>query len=414
MNRSIERKETASRAWELNPRSPGRDRGTLLITTLLVLLLMAGLTTAFFVVAFAGSKQSVFYSGRDELRQYAEDGVSMAVMELNYGAGGGDGKIGTELWTTADDVGKDGKAGTGDEGEGDKIPTPGEPHLVSSAVGPISGGIGLLVHTEDSAWAGTKHVVSVAYNARSYVALEAYASHTPISMPSVGASYFPGSTAFQLSGNNYTINGNDTNPDGTPGPNPKNYAVTTPIGTPAGTNQTLLGAQLNPSGSSFTGLNGGAKGQASINEIADPQFESLFASYQNAQGVVNILGGDYTKSGLTIGDYTKKLNQVTYVKGDLLVASGFTGAGILLVDGNLKMSGQSIFVGLVMVRGNTELSGGGNGVHIYGTLMDQNPLPPTTVKLTGNSHVDYSSAGLKWVQGVLGKKVTVRFWNQLK
>jgi hypothetical protein len=414
MNQTIERKQTASRARPWNSRMPGRDRGTLLITTLLVLLLMAGLTTAFFVVAFAGSKQSVFFSGRDELRQYAEDGVSMALLELNYGAGGGDGKIGTELWTTADDVGKDGKAGTGDEGEGDKIPTPGEPHLIPAAVGSTSAGIGLLVRTEDSAWAGTKHLVSVASNARSYVALEAYAALAPIAMPSVGASYFPGNTPFQLSGSNYTINGNDTNPDGTPGPNPKNYAVTTPIGTPAGTNSTLLGAQLNASGNSFAGLNGGAKGQASINEVADPQFESLFASYQGAQGVVSIPGGDYTKSGLTIGDYTKKLSQVTYVKGDLLVASGFTGSGILLVDGNLKMSGQSLFVGLVMVRGNTELSGGGNGVHIYGTLMVQNPLPPTIMKLTGNSHVDYSSAGLKWAQGVLGKKVTVRFWNQLK
>ena len=414
MNRTNERKETASRARALNPRKPGRDRGTLLITTLLVLLLMAGLTTAFFVVAFAESKHSVFYSGRDELRQYAEDGVSMAVMELNYGAGGGDGKIGTELWTTADDVGKDGKAGTGDEGEGDKMPTPGEPHLVPTAVGPTSSGINLLVRTEDTAWAGTKHVVSVAYNARSYVALEAYAATSPIAMPSVGASYFPGSTPFQLSGSNYTINGNDTNPDGTPGPNPQNFAITTPIGSPAGANKALLGTQLNASGSAFAGQNGGSAGKASINEIADPQFESLFASYQIAQGVVNIPGGDYTKSGLTVGDYTKKLNQVTYVKGDLLVASGFTGAGILLVDGNLKMSGQSLFVGLVMVRGNTELSGGGNGVHIYGTLMVQNPKPPTTMKLTGNSHVDYSSAGLQWAKGVKGKKVSVHFWNQLK
>ena len=97
-----------------------------------------------------------------------------------------------------------------------------------------------------------------------------------------------------------------------------------------------------------------------------------------------------------------------------MVASGFIGSGILLVDGNLKMSGQSLFVGLVLVRGNAELSGGGSGVHIYGSLMVQNPMPPTTMKLTGNSHIDYSSAGLKWAKGVLGKKVNVHFWNQLK
>jgi formylmethanofuran dehydrogenase subunit C len=115
-----------------------------------------------------------------------------------------------------------------------------------------------------------------------------------------------------------------------------------------------------------------------------------------------------------LGDYTKNQNQITYVKGDVQFSAGMTGAGVLLVDGNLKMSGQALFAGLIMVRGDCELSGGGNGVHLYGGLMVQNPLPPTEIKLTGNSHVDYSSNGLKWVKGLTGGKMGVKFWNQLK
>src|SRR5262245_53015044 len=126
---------------------------------MMVLLLMGGLTTALFVTAFADTKASVFYSDRSELRQYAEDGLSLALMELNYGTGGGDGKIGTELWTLANDLGKDGKAATKDEGEGDKIPTPGEPNLTAASIGPTSEGIRLLVRTEDTAWTGTKRIV---------------------------------------------------------------------------------------------------------------------------------------------------------------------------------------------------------------------------------------------------------------
>jgi hypothetical protein len=245
------------------------------------------------------------------------------------------------------------------------------------------------------------------------VALEAYGGGGTIALPSIGASYVPGNTVFSLSGTNYTVNGYDTNPDGTPGTEPVNYAVSTPIGTPAGANKTKLGLQLNASGKSFMGLDGGVKGKASIGEVKDPGFETIFNNFKSASGVVEMPPGAYTKNPVALGDYTKNQNQITHIKGDVQF-SDMTGAGIFLVDGNLKISGQAVFAGLIMVRGNAELSGGGNGVHIYGTLMVQNPLLPTQVKYTGNSHVDYSSAALKWVKGQKVGKMGIRYMNQLK
>jgi len=380
---------------------------------MLVLLLMAGLTAALYVVTFSDTKQSVFYSDRGELLQYAQDGVSLALMELNYGTGGADGKIGTELWTTTNDLGKDGKASTKDEGEGDGIPTPGEANLSAVAIGPTASGVRLLVRSADTAWTGTKRIVSVAYNSRSMVAVEAYGGGASAALPGTGAMFVPGNTIYTLSGSNLTIDGRDTNPDGTAGPNPVTYGVTTPIGSPAGANKTALDSQLSSWGKSILGIGGGTKGKASLSEVVDPKFETIFNNYKSVSGVVNMAPGAYTKNQVVIGDYTKNLNQITYIKGDVQF-SDMIGAGVLLVEGNLKISGQAMFAGLVMVRGDCDLTGGGNGVHIYGALMVQNPLTPTQIKMTGNAHVIYSSNGLKWAKGQVGGKMAVRYWNQLK
>src|SRR5262245_6320965 len=97
-------------------------RGNILILGLLLVTLLAGLSTAFLVIVQKNSRQSNYLNTLNELRHITESAVNQSVHELGYHGGGGDGKIGTELWVAANDLGRDGRAGTRDEGEGDGIP----------------------------------------------------------------------------------------------------------------------------------------------------------------------------------------------------------------------------------------------------------------------------------------------------
>jgi hypothetical protein len=84
---------------------------------------------------------------------------------------------------------------------------------------------------------------------------------------------------------------------------------------------------------------------------------------------------------------------VMHALGDLHVSGG-VGQGILLVDGNLDMTGGALFTGVVIVRGT--LSTSGNGAHITGGVMAANiSLDQNTV--LGNSSIQYSSCALNTV-----------------
>jgi len=189
-----------------------------LLLSLLLVTLLAALATAHFATVQKNASQSVQVNDLGDLRRYAESGAHLALHELMYDVGGGDGLIGTELWTGANDLGRDGKPSTNDEGEGDGIPTPGEPNLVSSPIGPANQGVNFLVYIEDSAWPKVKRIVSTAFNSRYYAVLEVYAKEEANTIPSVGAIYVEPDVVLDLKGNSFLINGNDTNPDGTPGP----------------------------------------------------------------------------------------------------------------------------------------------------------------------------------------------------
>ncbi len=84
---------------------------------------------------------------------------------------------------------------------------------------------------------------------------------------------------------------------------------------------------------------------------------------------------------------------IIHVLGDLHVTGGM-GQGILLVDGDLDMTGNVQFMGAIIVRGT--LSTYGNGAHITGAVMAANvDLDQNTV--LGNSSIKYSSCALNAV-----------------
>src|SRR5437867_11739 len=107
-------------------RRKGQDgeQGNILVVSFLLVTLLTALATAHFATVQKSSRQSAFLNDLGDLRRYAETGIHLGLHELTYNVGNGDGNIGTELWTSASDVGRDGYSGTYDEGEGDGIPTP--------------------------------------------------------------------------------------------------------------------------------------------------------------------------------------------------------------------------------------------------------------------------------------------------
>ena len=105
---------------------------------------------------------------------------------------------------------------------------------------------------------------------------------------------------------------------------------------------------------------------------------------------------------------------VIHAKGNLKVTGG-VGQGILLVDGDLEMSGQFWFVGLVIVRGTVRTTGSGAGV--FGVLMAANVVLDADVASTvlGNSYVQYSSCAVAHAlsASAMLKPVKERGWTEV-
>jgi Tfp pilus assembly protein PilX len=67
--------------------------------------------------------------------------------------------------------------------------------------------------------------------------------------------------------------------------------------------------------------------------------------------------------------------RITYHSGALQLKGNNSGAGILVVEGNLSFSGTPSFEGLIIVTGQTfTISGGGNGGVLGGAVVFANPL----------------------------------------
>jgi hypothetical protein len=102
---------------------------------------------------------------------------------------------------------------------------------------------------------------------------------------------------------------------------------------------------------------------------------------------------------------------IIYAPGNLHLSGG-RGQGILLVRGDLQLSGGVEFFGPVIVLG--EVRSTGTGGHVYGGLMARNAsLDPTVI--TGNSVVNYSSCAV--ARALMGASsvspISERSWAQL-
>jgi hypothetical protein len=363
--------------------------------------LLTALATAYSFTVQKNSRQGVFFSDLDDLRRYADTGVHLALHQLSHDLG--DGMIGTEAWTAAGDSGLDGKPGTSDDGEGDGIPTPGEPGLAPAPIGPAARGDGLLVWSADTAWPGVKRIVSTAFHQDLRATVEAYARLTTPAAPDIGPVYIGRGGILDLNGNAFVIDGQDRNPDRTLGPSYPMPGITTLVGTPPGSGKSSLIDQVPLK---LIDQVRGAGTSPSIAEKLGVDADALFAQFKGSKKTV-IASGTY--SNVTWGDFSANRFQVTYAKGDVHLSGSGKGAGVLLVDGALSISGRFDFVGVIIARGDVKVTGEGKGVHLYGTVMTGQSLT-----ISGTTHLLYSSMAVSRAFGLLGPSYLVLYWKDLR
>jgi Tfp pilus assembly protein PilX len=88
-----------------------------------------------------------------------------------------------------------------------------------------------------------------------------------------------------------------------------------------------------------------------------------------------------------------------YSSGDLSISSnGSTGAGILVVDGDLTFHGGFSYTGVIICNGTINFTGGGNDdVNIHGAIIAAESLSDTTSDVGGSINIQYNSCDIATV-----------------
>ena len=210
------------------------------------------------------------------------------------------------------------------------------------------------------------------------------AKRTPVQLPSVKSAMFINSTSLSLNLNgNMFINGNDTNPDGSPGPNPPVPGV----GLDSPADSAYFRNNIKPKiYNDILGLGG----PPSIRTVADTTDWLAVTEALIFAADLTIPSGTYNSPGV-FG--TPSEPKITYVTGNVNLAGGFSGDGIMIVNGNLSMAGNSTFRGIVLVYKNSSIDCKitGNGGIYGGTILVGNNV---NIQATGNSSFYYSTQAL--------------------
>jgi hypothetical protein len=243
----------------------------------------------------------------------------------------------------------------------------------------ISGPDSALKIVSNSSFFGASH--------RSFV----LAKRTPVKMPQIGSSMYINATGMSLNLNgNLLINGNDTNPDGSAGPNPPVPGVG--LDSPADS-----AYFINNIKSKIANDIEGLGGIPSVRSVGDTTNWLSVTEALIFAADITIPSGTYN----TAGEYgTPSEPKITYVTGNVNLTGGFQGDGIMIVNGNLSMAGNSTYRGIVLVYKNSSIDCKitGNGGIYGGTILAGTNV---NIQATGNSSFYYSSQALSNAQAKL-------------
>ncbi len=184
----------------------------------------------------------------------------------------------------------------------------------------------------------------------------------------------------------------------------------------------VTGATYDPS--KQTGINGDPAlsqdttlGDGKLLNYGDKSYDDLAAmglqmSDANPPGTAPVVsGGDCDTSSLynwgdpeNAGQPCSSYFPIIHSTATELRLQGGVGQGILLVDGNLKATGDFVFYGIIVVKGKLDMSGTGN--HFNGVvLVNSDSADISTSSTSGNSVIQYSSCAAEhaldsWIRAV--------------
>jgi hypothetical protein len=101
--------------------------------------------------------------------------------------------------------------------------------------------------------------------------------------------------------------------------------------------------------------------------------------------------------------------RIVHVTSDLHISGNVSGGGLLILEGDLTCTGQFTWYGMVINTGEISFSGGGQGIHLYGSLMSEGGISTNTVG--GNADIKYSSAMLNKLTAFNPYRVSA--WTEL-
>lgn len=223
----------------------------------------------------------------------------------------------------------------------------------------------------------------------------------------------------KFDGNAFMLDGKDTNPDESSGPGPDVPAIlvsrwqdVSPIRGEISGNQCdqVLGVGNlygdNPCTPSVLDLGSWNPNNFNPNKFRSKDLPKLETMVNNT-----ISGGTYADH-TTIGSEDEYL--ITQCTGDLHISGQFYGYGVLIVEGNLVVTGRGRWDGLIVAKNHARMSGGGNGFHLYGTLLvmdESGDDSEDEFRFSGQADGFYSTQTVTRVQESV-RTVVVNRWRQ--
>ncbi|HET6203321.1 MAG TPA: hypothetical protein VFI25_11020 [Planctomycetota bacterium] len=377
------------------------SRGNVLIVLVASVFLIAGSLASLLTLETARSRRVAEERNLDRAFLLAESGVDAVHALLNARAWN---PVAGLDWST-DGLDNDGD-GLVDEGDETVAATTED----WSTDGLDNDGDG----TTDEADEQVVRVFSAASVGPSGRRVEAFLKRNEVDIPTPGAAIYLNdpNAQVQFSGNSFGVSGNDVTLAGLAGPAPAVYGIGVNI-TPKTVVSQLKKGQLN----NIVGI--GGIGSVGLQLEPEPNFiESVVQTFASRADITFPAGysGTYTGSLGSLptaptwsnGDY-----KVTYAAGDLKISGGSHGAGLLLVDGNLEITGNWEYVGYVFVTGSVIFKGGGNSnpARLRGSLFVGEDVlgGDLATKLAGKIEVDYSSQALSLVRTTLTNYAVLAF-----
>lgn len=245
-----------------------------------------------------------------------------------------------------------------------------------------------------------------------------------------------------FSGNSFTLTGNDTNLDDTPGSCPSVWGIGVPDSATEGMVQASLSAQQKDNVTGKPQAAGSGLGDNTIApdaSLTPAQIADFVAAVKPYADISLQSSGasrlSYTNLGSTCATNwsdsacwgTRENPKIVYVKGSLDPAQAFyavsvggtsTGAGILIIDdGDLSVTGNFRWEGIILVTGQYVglRYGGGGNQSLYGAVVvneTANLNSQVEVDASGNAKLLYSCQALNNVRN-MRRLFRLTAWREL-